>query len=295
MPDFLDEMTSCIPALRRYANALTHDRDTADDLVQDRLERAIRKKALWKPQGPLRPWLYRVLVNVYRNNLRGRNRRPSQVPIDDVAEQLFVPAAQTGRIALAEMARAIEKLSGEHREALLLVVVEGLSYAEAADVLEIPLGTLMSRLGAGPNGSRPNDPGRPAKSQGDKMTGSEPQITEADLISYVDGQLEDRQRDAVRAHLASNPADARKVAMWQQQNATLTALYGPLDTDALPERLDVYRIERRLRSQRADWRNMAAASILILTVGLTGGWFGRGLVSQVAEPTLHRGGCNAGA
>ncbi|MGV1985423.1 anti-sigma factor family protein [Agrobacterium sp. 22-221-1] len=116
------------------------------------------------------------------------------------------------------------------------------------------------------------------------MTGSEPQITEADLISYVDGQLEDRQRDAVRAHLTSNPADARKVAMWQQQNATLTALYGPLDTDALPERLDVYRIERRLRSQRADWRNMAAASVLILAVGLTGGWFGRGLVSQVAEP-----------
>lgn len=116
------------------------------------------------------------------------------------------------------------------------------------------------------------------------MTGSEPQITEADLISYVDGQLEDRQRDAVHAHLASNPADARKVAMWQQQNATLTALYGPLDTDALPDRLDVYRIERRLRSQRADWRNMAAASILILAIGLAGGWFGRGLVSQVAEP-----------
>ncbi|MGK9041222.1 anti-sigma factor [Rhizobium sp. SA279] len=116
------------------------------------------------------------------------------------------------------------------------------------------------------------------------MTGSEPQITEADLISYVDGQLEDRQRDAVRAHLASNPADARKVAMWQQQNETLTALYGLLDTDALPERLDVYRIERRLRSQRADWRNMAAASILILAIGLAGGWFGRGLMSQVAEP-----------
>lgn len=116
------------------------------------------------------------------------------------------------------------------------------------------------------------------------MTGSEPQITEADLISYVDGQLEDPRRDAVRAHLASNPADASKVAMWQQQNATLTALYGPLDTDALPERLDVYRIERRLRSQRADWRNMAAASILILAIGLAGGWFGRGLVSQVTEP-----------
>jgi len=147
MPDFLDEMTKSVPALRRYANALTHNRDTADDLVQDCLERAIRKQALWRPDGPLRPWLYRVLINVWRNNLRSRSRRPAQVPIDDFADQLFVPAAQPGRVALAEMARAIEKLSAEHREALLLVVVEGLSYTEAAQVLEIPLGTLMSRLG----------------------------------------------------------------------------------------------------------------------------------------------------
>ncbi|KAA3509507.1 MULTISPECIES: sigma-70 family RNA polymerase sigma factor [Agrobacterium] len=147
MPDFLDEMTKSVPALRRYANALTHNRDTADDLVQDCLERAIRKQALWRPDGPLRPWLYRVLINVWRNNLRSRSRRPAQVPIDDFADQLFVPAAQPGRVALAEMARAIEKLSAEHREALLLIVVEGLSYTEAAQVLEIPLGTLMSRLG----------------------------------------------------------------------------------------------------------------------------------------------------
>ncbi|WP_421363177.1 sigma-70 family RNA polymerase sigma factor [Agrobacterium rosae] len=147
MPDFLDEMTKSVPALRRYANALTHNRDTADDLVQDCLERAIRKQALWRPDGPLRPWLYRVLINVWRNNLRSRSRRPAQVPIDDFADQLFVPAAQPGRVALAEMARAIEKLSAEHREALLLIVVEGLSYTEAAQVLEIPMGTLMSRLG----------------------------------------------------------------------------------------------------------------------------------------------------
>ncbi len=116
------------------------------------------------------------------------------------------------------------------------------------------------------------------------MTGSQPQITEADLISYVDGQLEDHRRDAVRTHLAANPADARRVELWQQQNATLAALYPPLDADVLPERLDVYRMERRLRSERADWRNLAAASILVLTVGLTGGWFGRGLLSQAAEP-----------
>jgi len=147
MPDFLDEMTQSVPALRRYANALTHDREAADDLVQDCLERAIRKRALWRPVGPLRPWLYKVLTNVWRNDIRNRGRRPAQVSIDAVAERLSVPAAQTGRVALAEMARAIEGLSPEHREALLLVVVEGLSYAEAAAVLGIPLGTLMSRLG----------------------------------------------------------------------------------------------------------------------------------------------------
>ncbi|MDP9558834.1 UNVERIFIED_ORG: anti-sigma factor RsiW [Rhizobium nepotum] len=116
------------------------------------------------------------------------------------------------------------------------------------------------------------------------MTGNEPQITEADLISYVDGQLEDQRRDAVRSHLASNPADARKVEIWQRQNATLTALYRPADVDVLPERLDVYRMERRLRSERANWRNLAAASVLVLAVGLTGGWFGRGLVLEVEAP-----------
>lgn len=116
------------------------------------------------------------------------------------------------------------------------------------------------------------------------MTGNEPQITEADLISYVDGQLEDQRRDVVRSHLASNPADARKVEIWQRQNATLMALYRPADVDVLPERLDVYRMERRLRSERANWRNLAAASVLVLAVGLTGGWFGRGLVLEVEAP-----------
>jgi anti-sigma factor RsiW len=116
------------------------------------------------------------------------------------------------------------------------------------------------------------------------MTGNDPQITEADLISYVDGELDGKRHDAVRTHLASSPADARRVAMWQQQNTTLKALYGPLDRGVLPERLDVYRLERRLRSERGDWRNMAAASILMLAVGLAGGWFGRGLLSEATTP-----------
>ncbi|SCX26278.1 MULTISPECIES: anti-sigma factor family protein [Agrobacterium] len=117
------------------------------------------------------------------------------------------------------------------------------------------------------------------------MTGSQPQITEADLISYVDGRLDDQRRDAVAAHLASNPADARKVDAWRKQNAALAALYGRLDEGALPANLDVIRMERRVRSERARWRNLAAASILVLAFGLTAGWFGHALVQRGSEDT----------
>jgi RNA polymerase sigma-70 factor (ECF subfamily) len=144
---FLDEIEACVPALRRYARALTRNADRADDLVQDCLERAIRKRALWKPTGPLRGWLFRILLNLYRNELRLTRRRGEHVSVDLLVVEPAVAPAQPGRIALAEMSRAIEALGAEQREALLLVVLEGMSYAEAADALDIPMGTLMSRLG----------------------------------------------------------------------------------------------------------------------------------------------------
>ena len=146
MQDFLDGIEGNIPALRRYARALTRDADRADDLVQDCIERAIRKRRLWSPTGPLRAWLFTILLNIYRNDLRRHRRSGRQVPLDDLTIEPAIPAPQHGRIALAEMARAIEILPGEQREALLLVVLEGLSYAEAASILGIPDGTLMSRL-----------------------------------------------------------------------------------------------------------------------------------------------------
>ena len=145
----LDEIEGCVPALRRFARALTHDADLADDLVQDSLERAIRKRDLWRPTGSLRAWLFRILVNVYRNDLRARRRIPAGLPLDARLIEPSVPAPQHARLALAETARAMKALPSDQREALLLVVVEGLSYAEAAAVLDIPAGTLMSRLARG--------------------------------------------------------------------------------------------------------------------------------------------------
>lgn len=146
LTEFLDEIEACVPALRRYARALTRNIDRADDLVQDCLERAIRKRRLWLPTGPLRAWLFKMLLNLYRNEARHRRRRGDHVPLETMVIEPSIPAPQPGRIALNEMARAIEVLPDEQREALLLVVLEGMSYAEAAAVLGIPDGTLMSRL-----------------------------------------------------------------------------------------------------------------------------------------------------
>jgi RNA polymerase sigma-70 factor (ECF subfamily) len=147
LSDFLGEIEAAVPSLRRYARALTRDADRADDLVQDCLERAIRKRALWRPTGPLQAWLFRMLLNIYRNDARGRRRRGPHIPLEAMPAEPSIPAAQYGHIALGELGRALDSLPSEQREALLLVVVEGTSYADAAAILGIPAGTLMSRLG----------------------------------------------------------------------------------------------------------------------------------------------------
>lgn len=147
MSEFLDEMKSCIPALRRYARAVTGNRDSADDLVQDALERAIRKKHLWSPSGSLQSWLFTLLINLYRNDLRREKRRPFLMPIEDMAADPAAPPEQHGRLALADMQRAFARLEDDHKDVILLVAVEGFSYKEAAAILAIPQGTLMSRLG----------------------------------------------------------------------------------------------------------------------------------------------------
>jgi RNA polymerase sigma-70 factor (ECF subfamily) len=136
-----------VPALRRYARALTGDADGADDLVQDCIERALRKSALFRPTGPLRAWLFTMLLNLHRNGARARRRRGVGLALDELTVEPAVAAPQPARVDLADMARAIERLPDEQREALLLVVLEEMPYAEAAAILGIPLGTLMSRLG----------------------------------------------------------------------------------------------------------------------------------------------------
>lgn len=150
MNDVLDEFADCIPALRRYACALTGDGRDADDLVQDCLERAIRKRRLWRPSGSVQAWLFKILLNLYRNNLRDEKKHSHLVSIDELERpDAVLPSQddqQSQRLALSETAQALLRLPDEQREALLLVAVEGFDYAQAADILAVPIGTLMSRI-----------------------------------------------------------------------------------------------------------------------------------------------------
>ncbi|GGD11209.1 sigma-70 family RNA polymerase sigma factor [Aureimonas glaciei] len=135
-----------IPGLRRYAFALVRDRDAADDLVQDCLERAVGRWHLRRPDGDLRAWLFAILRNLHLSGLRQRSRRGPHVALDEMASPPAVDGDQDGRAGLRDILAGLDALSEEHRTILLLVGVEDMSYDEAARVIGLPVGTVMSRL-----------------------------------------------------------------------------------------------------------------------------------------------------
>jgi len=138
-----ERIVSLIPRLRRYARALTGDRAAADDLVQDTLERGWSKLHLFRPGTDLRAWLFTVMHNVYVNQLRAA--RPG-APLGDEMPELSRPARESDGLELRDLDTAIRRLPPEQREVLLLVALEDMSYGEAARTLDIPIGTVMSRL-----------------------------------------------------------------------------------------------------------------------------------------------------
>ncbi|MFO1362666.1 MAG: RNA polymerase sigma factor [Burkholderiales bacterium] len=133
-----------IPRLRRYARALAGDQHAADDLVQDTLERAINKRHLWRPDSDLRAWLFAIMHNVFVNQLRARSAHPEAALADDDLPP--VPSAQGARLEIRDLESALALLPPEQREIVLLVGLEQFSYAEVARALDIPIGTVMSRL-----------------------------------------------------------------------------------------------------------------------------------------------------
>jgi RNA polymerase sigma-70 factor, ECF subfamily len=138
---FQQNVEATIPALRRYARALTRDSDIADDLVQDTLVRALRAEHLFHG-GDVRSWLYTILTNLNRNRLRSLARRPPLSSIEDNDAPDMAGPEAGGR----DIQRALATLVDDQRTALLLVVLEGLTYREVAEIQAVPIGTVMSRL-----------------------------------------------------------------------------------------------------------------------------------------------------
>ncbi|HXL76739.1 MAG TPA: sigma-70 family RNA polymerase sigma factor [Burkholderiales bacterium] len=138
-----ERLVELIPRLRRYARALVGDRASADDLVQDTLERAWAKLHLYRRGTDLRAWLFTVMHNVHVNKVRATRVTDT---LDDELPELAQRASQGDALLVRDLDRAIAHLPSEQRAVLLLVTLEEMSYEEVARALGIPIGTVMSRL-----------------------------------------------------------------------------------------------------------------------------------------------------
>lgn len=148
LPD--PDLIAALPRLRRYARVLTGDLNRADDLVQDTLTRAWAKRELWQEGSDLRAWLFTIMHNVHINQFSLRQREFSEISLDADegagAWEIPVRATQSDRVELAEIFVQIGRLPDEQREVLLLAAVEEMRYQDIAKVLDVPIGTVMSRL-----------------------------------------------------------------------------------------------------------------------------------------------------
>jgi len=140
------QLLTWVPRLRRYARALVGNRDDADDLVQDTLERAWARSALWHGVADMRAWLFSIMHNLHVDGVR----RPklTTMPTDDHPEVATAPT-QGERLAVLDLQAALDLLPVEQKEIVLLVALEDMAYADVAKTLGIPIGTVMSRLSRG--------------------------------------------------------------------------------------------------------------------------------------------------
>jgi RNA polymerase sigma-70 factor (ECF subfamily) len=138
-----------IVGLKRYAVALLGDSIEADDLVQECLVRALSREHVWTRVRDRRAYLFTILHNIYVDRRAQHSRYGYAVPIEDVAYHLSCPPKQLERLEIRDLKKALGELPDNYKVVILLIGLEGLSYRQAADVLEVPIGTIMSRLSRG--------------------------------------------------------------------------------------------------------------------------------------------------
>ena len=148
MSEFHRLIEQQIPRLRRYARALTRNRERADDLVQDTLSRALVKEQFWQTGTNLGAWLFTIMHNQNVNNVRRAVRESGMVDME-ISATLPATTDLTASRQMFELERALAQLPLEQRQVILLVGLEGMSYEDAAGILSVPVGTVRSRLSRG--------------------------------------------------------------------------------------------------------------------------------------------------
>jgi RNA polymerase sigma-70 factor (ECF subfamily) len=144
--EFQQGVLVLLPRLRRFAVGLARDPADADDLCQTTIERALRSREQWLPGSRLDSWMYRIMRNIWIDEARARTRRGKTFVDEEQGLRIGADGAQEVLLELNDVDRALAKLPDEQREAVLLVMVEGYSYKEAAEIVGCPVGTLNSRL-----------------------------------------------------------------------------------------------------------------------------------------------------
>jgi RNA polymerase sigma-70 factor (ECF subfamily) len=145
---FEDELAALLPRLRRFAHALSRNSGDADDLVQASLERALRSRDQWQPGTRLDSWLYRITRNLWIDTVRARSRREKfEAPAEEGENVGSDPrGGMEARLDLQRVMTVMQRLPEEQREVVALIVIEGFGYRETAEMLDLPIGTVSSRL-----------------------------------------------------------------------------------------------------------------------------------------------------
>lgn len=143
MDDFEKNLLQLLPNLRRYALSLSASPSEAEDLLHDCLEKAFANKSKWRG-GSIKSWTMTIMTNQFRNKLRKKSNQPPTVPIDDVV--IASNDVASDPLEMDKILAAIDQLSEDNRAVLMLVVLENYSYLEISKMLNIPMGTVMSRL-----------------------------------------------------------------------------------------------------------------------------------------------------
>lgn len=147
-PTFENGLIALLPRLRRFAHGLARSPADADDLVQMTIERVLRSKDQWQPGSRLDSWVYRIMRNLWIDTVRSRSRKEKlEAPVEEAEQMGDDPSPHIeASIDLARAMAAMQRLPEEQREVVALILVEGFGYKEVAEMLDLPIGTVSSRL-----------------------------------------------------------------------------------------------------------------------------------------------------